>query len=113
MTTIDSSAQTFDPLRINRAAASRERRIRAAKLVGGVLLIAAGARRRRLFGLLMTGYGLELLSDGLTGRTLTAQIANAWRQLVAPSRRFGDGTRDRVDEASWESFPASDASGAP
>lgn len=26
----------------------------------------------------------------------------------APGNRFGDGTRDRVDEASWESFPASD-----
>jgi hypothetical protein len=26
----------------------------------------------------------------------------------APRTGFGDGTRDRVDEASWESFPASD-----
>jgi hypothetical protein len=24
-------------------------------------------------------------------------------------KRFGDGTRDEVEEASWESFPASDA----
>ena len=25
-----------------------------------------------------------------------------------PERQFGSGTRDLVDEASWESFPASD-----
>lgn len=34
--------------------------------------------------------------------------ASSYASARAPEIRFGEGTRDAVDEASWESFPASD-----
>lgn len=105
--------ETFDPLQLNRAALDRARRKRAGAVVGGSLIIALGASRRSLFGMLAVAYGLELLVEGLTERPLSAHLKRAWAELNAPSRRFGNGTRDQVDEASWESFPASDPSGAP
>jgi hypothetical protein len=98
---------------MNRAATRRERRGRAGKLLGGALLIAVGSSRGKLLRLLFTGYGLELLAEGLTGRKLSAHLLSAWQEFAAPGPQFGNGTRDRVDEASWESFPASDPSGAP
>ena len=30
------------------------------------------------------------------------------KRVNTPEKRFGDGTRDAVDQAGWESFPASD-----
>lgn len=114
MTTLTQDhATTFDPLQLNRAAVDRARRRRRAALLGGSLLIGLGLRRRPLLGLLVAAYGLELLVEGLTDRPLSAHLKESWLELKKSSRRFGDGTRDRVDEASWESFPASDPSGMP
>jgi hypothetical protein len=73
-------------------------------------LIALGARRGGFLGLLAVGYGIERLSSlafGVSfGQRLLAAATDHQRQ--APGQRFGEGTRDMVDEASWESFPASD-----
>jgi len=41
------------------------------------------------------------------GKMLRARLRQRFAR-ADPNRRFGDGTRDLVEEASWESFPASD-----
>jgi hypothetical protein len=108
-----SPSKTFDPLQINRAADSLARRRRQRKVLGGSLLIGLGLTRRPLLRLPIVAFGLGLLIEGLTDRPLVPQLKETWSELKNSKRRFGDGTRDRVDEASWESFPASDPSGAP
>lgn len=114
MTTLTQShSTTFDPLQLNRAAAERARRRRRGALLRGSLLIGLGLTRRPLLGMLVVAYGVELLVEGLTDRPLSAHLKESWLALKKSSKRFGDGTRDRVDEASWESFPASDPSAVP
>ncbi len=82
---------------------------KAGQLLAWSGLIAIGARRGGVLGLVAMGYGLEKLSELALG-TSFSRVLLAGMQ-VEPERRFGDGTRDLVDQASWESFPASDPPG--
>jgi uncharacterized membrane protein len=78
---------------------------------GGCALAWHGIRRSRLLGVTAT----------LVGGTLAYKGFNAWMQLceagkasvcsrnMAPERPEPKVEGSRVDEAAWESFPASDA----
>src|SRR4051812_637589 len=60
------------------------------------------------FGLGVASY--FLLSRRVSGgRTVsTSDSLGSESSLDASRKRFGDDARDRIDEGSWESFPASD-----
>ena len=76
-------------------------------VIAGVLLFAAG-RRGGLTGLLLGTAG------AMVGRRAIVEVFDQVRAIAIPARpdlerRYGDEKdRDIVEEASWESFPASD-----
>ena len=74
----------------------------AAELVGTAAFAASGA---------MAGVGLHLMLEGITGNSLKHYLRSAMAPNRLPqhsTRKSSNGHRDLVDEASWESFPASD-----
>ncbi|MEN6495688.1 MAG: hypothetical protein ABFD16_15515 [Thermoguttaceae bacterium] len=77
-------------------------------LITGVLLIEYGVYRGSLLGLLSTAAGAGLLYLGLTQESTPQRIED----LSTPAESGGPEAavaESVVDEASWESFPASDA----
>lgn len=100
---------TFDIIAMAKRVDSRIKRKRAARIVGGIGVAAVGLMRGgRLAPLFVLG-GAALLVRGVTDRPLkeTAQRLERWFS-APPLHPFGEGKRDLVDEASWQSFPASD-----
>lgn len=100
---MDASASAFDILA---SARNLRRKAAARKLMrasGAAALVGYGVAKRGVMGLACIAVGARVL----------------WREFRDTLRRgprhelgkgaFGEGTRDHVDEASWESFPASDA----
>lgn len=73
----------------------------AAKMLGGSALVGFGLARRSFTGLIVAGAGAYLAYTG-------------WKEAQGcsgpsdPSPQEMGIVEDRVDEASWESFPASD-----
>lgn len=88
-----------------------------ASLAVGTALVVWGIRHRGLSGFVISTAGGALARHGVdqawTLLTLAPapvdppeDAAGTLRRDLEP--RFGEGERDLVDEASWESFPASD-----
>jgi hypothetical protein len=100
---IDARASTFDILASARNLRRRALRRKLAKASGGAALVGYGLAKRGVVGLACVAVGARLL-----WREFRATLNSARRREIGKGS-FGDGTRDHVDEASWESFPASDA----
>ncbi|MFO7178921.1 MAG: hypothetical protein DIU78_009505 [Pseudomonadota bacterium] len=92
-------ASTFDIIRMAERVDMRVRSAHVAEIVAGALLMILGARRTSFAGAAVAAWGAALLVKVAVERlelTLERQHADVW---------------DEVDEASWQSFPASDAPG--
>ena len=75
---------------------------RFASLAAGAFLTVSGIRSRKLSGCILTVLGTELLRRGVTGHRFLFEALGRKREL--PESR----KKDAVEEASEESFPASD-----
>jgi hypothetical protein len=100
---------TFDIMKMGKRVHARIKRKRAARILGGIGLATAALLRGGPFAPLLFLGGAALFVRGVTDKPLkdTAQRVERWLGRNA-RHRFGDGERDLVDEASWQSFPASD-----
>jgi hypothetical protein len=82
------------------------------KLLPGLLLVSLGVSRRSGFGNLLALGGtvltLRALKKDFAAIRAAAGSILGWPDRTDAGKHFGGGTRDIVDEASWESFPASD-----
>ena len=101
---------TFDIMGMAKRVDAQVKRKRAARILGGLGLAAAGVLRGGLLAPLLVLSGAALFVRGATDRRLgeNAKRVQRWLRQPHSHHRFGDGKRDLVDEASWQSFPASD-----
>lgn len=77
----------------------------ASALLGGMLVLSSLRRRDMGLGALFAAGGAALLYRGLTGRE---DVVEAVERLVRRAGSRSAESADLVDEASMESFPASD-----
>jgi hypothetical protein len=100
---------TFDIMDMAKRVTSRTKRKRAARIAGGLGLSALGLLRGGYVAPILVLGGAALLVRGATDKPLKETWRQVTRWLARPhTHRFGEGKRDLVDEASWQSFPASD-----
>jgi hypothetical protein len=97
--------QTFDIVAMSRRVQRRTKSntVLKASAWGGVFVF--GVARGGVLGMAIALYAADRAVRTLSGRSLFNRLLGQKRRV-----RF-DGRRDSVDEASWQSFPASDPPG--
>lgn len=110
--TVNVSEESFDLLKMDRTIVRRARtsRLLRVALWGG--LLAFGLKQRGAAGLVATAVSLERLYR-LFAPEARGRLQGLPNQQLRSSSRPSQSNRDwdRVDQAAWESFPASDPPG--
>jgi uncharacterized membrane protein len=104
-----TESETFDIVKMAYEIEARLSRKRRLTLFAGAVLASAGIFKRNLLGAGLFLAGAHLLVKGATGRT-PIDHAKTWLAndpLTLPSTK--KAKRDTVDQAGFESFPASDS----
>lgn len=100
---------TFDIIGMAKRVDTRIKRKRAARILGGIGVAAFGLARGGSLAPIFVLGGAALFVRGVIDKPLKETAKRVERWLTTPhTHRFGEGKRDLVDEASWQSFPASD-----
>ena len=97
-----SERERFDIVAVGRHVEGANRARRVVSVAGGIALVALALSARGVVGGVLALGGIALVVRGVTGRPL----GETAKRLVGKSSPGADD--DRVDQASWESFPASD-----
>ena len=104
-------SSTFDIMGMAKRVDLRIKQRRIARVAGGLSLAVWGVARGGLLSPFMILGGAALVVRGAIDKPLAETVKKVLQMFEEHPQHRVRGRRDVVDEASWQSFPASDPPG--